>query len=101
MITQIHAVARRPLTFIPPRLDAGALADVLDRLDLPLPPAVKTLAASGTPLGETGHSISVADLDKRLAATSLTTSDKIKLKAALSHEGLLPAGRRVSNQVRI
>jgi hypothetical protein len=91
MTDHINAVAKRPLTFIPPRLTPQALADTLDRLDLPLPPAVKALAASDTPYGSTGHMISIAELDKALAATSLTTSDKMKFKLALGQNGLLPS----------
>ncbi len=89
----INAVAMRPLTFIPAKLDAAALADVRDRLDMPLPKEVKALAAVGEPYGKSGHMISIAELDKRLAATSLKTEEKIKLKLALTQNGLLPSDR--------
>jgi hypothetical protein len=95
---------RKPLTFIPQHLDASALADVLDRLgpDLALPQAVLALAASETPYGATGHKVDLAALDKALAAaTNLTTSDRIKVKLALTKQGLLPVGNRISSQGRI
>jgi hypothetical protein len=48
------AVAKPELRSIPPHLTPQALADTLDALDLPLPPAVKALAASDTPYGSSG-----------------------------------------------
>jgi hypothetical protein len=87
---RIRAVAKRPLTFIPARLDAVALADVLDRLDLPLPKEVQALRALGEPYGRSGHQISIRELDKALSATTLKTEEKIKLKLALASQGLLP-----------
>jgi len=35
------------------------------------------------------HRLSLAELDKRLGAASLTVSDKIKFKTALAEHGLL------------
>ncbi|WP_426442040.1 hypothetical protein [Bradyrhizobium genosp. P] len=97
-----NAAAKRPVTFIPQNLNAAALADILDRLNMPLPPAVKALAASGMPYGATGHKISLAELDKRLSATSLTTADRIKVKFATEQNGLLAStDRRISNQARL
>jgi hypothetical protein len=91
----IKAVAQRPLSFIPQKLDGAALADVLDRLDLPLPKEVRAMAAvSGEPFGKSGHRVSLAELDQKLAATSLKTEDRIKLKLALTESGLLPGRGR-------
>jgi hypothetical protein len=90
IIDKLTAVAKPDLRSIPPRLTPQALAGVLDALDLSLPPAVKALAASDTPYGATGHQVSLAELDKALAATSLTVGDRIKLKVALTKTGLLP-----------
>jgi hypothetical protein len=69
----IQAVAKGPLKYLPPQLDANALADCLDRLNLTLPPAVKALSAAGARMGSGGHQISIATLDKALANTPLST----------------------------
>jgi hypothetical protein len=90
-IDKLHAVGREPVNFLPSRLDANAIDDVLERLDpgLALPGAVKALAASEMPLGATGHKINLAALDKALSQTSLTSSERIRFKLALAAERLL------------
>ncbi len=90
---RINAVAKRPLTFIPAKLDASALADVLERLDpkLALPTQVRAMAAvSGEPFGKSGHRISIKELDRALAATNLTVEGKIRVKLACTAQCLLP-----------
>ena len=78
------------------------MADTLERLTLPLPAAVKALAASGAPLGSTGHQVSLAELDKALTAANVPTDARIKFKMALSAQRLLASSdRKISNQGRI
>jgi hypothetical protein len=102
-LDKLHAVATRPITRIPDRLDASAIADTLERLDpaLALPTAVKALAASGAPLGSSGHQVSPAELDAALKAANLPTDQRFRFKRALEANGLLPAERRFSNQGRL
>jgi hypothetical protein len=96
-IDRLHAVAAKPpLRSIPTQLDAAAIAGVLDQIDM-LSPDVKKLVAAGTPLGKTGHIITIEALDKVLAPTGLAAADKIRLKMALSAEGLLASTDRLVN----
>ena len=83
IIDRLNAVAedstaKRPVTFLPSRLDASACIDVLDRLAVP----TQIAAATGEPLD-------VKEIDKALSATTLSVSDKIRFKTALTANGLL------------
>jgi hypothetical protein len=81
IIDRLHAATeapKRPVTFLPPRLDASACADILDRIQVPL----QIAAATGQPLD-------VKDVDKALSATPLSVSDRIRFKQALTANGLL------------
>jgi hypothetical protein len=103
-LDRLHAVATRPLTRIPDRLDAAAIADTLERLEpaLALPVAVKALAASGAKLGSSGHQVSLTALDAALKTANLPVDQRIKFKMALSAQGVLASSdRRISNQGRI
>ena len=90
IIEKLNAVsevpnAKKPVTYLPTKLDAAACLDVLDRIGLNTP--VEIAAATGEPLD-------IKDIDKALAATTLGVSDRMRFKAALTACGLLSAGRR-------
>jgi hypothetical protein len=76
---------KKPVTFLPNQLTAAACIDVLDRMHIPT-----AIAAS------TGEALDIADVDAGLAKTSLSISDKIRLKQALTSFGLLPRGKKVA-----
>jgi hypothetical protein len=85
-IDRLRAVSdapKRPVNYLPTKLDAAACIDVLDRINVP----TEIAAATGQPLD-------IKDLDKALAKTSLNVSDRMRFKAALTAHGLLSAGRR-------
>jgi hypothetical protein len=87
-IDRLHAVSdtpKRPVTYLPTKLDAAACLDVLDRINV-----LTEIAAA------TGEYLDIKDVDKALAKTSLNTSERMRLKTALTAHGLLSAGRKVS-----
>jgi hypothetical protein len=76
----------RPLTYLPARLDAEACLKVLELID----PEAKT-----SDIAAARKSVNVASLDSALEYTSLSISDKFRLKAALSEHGILAVGRKI------
>jgi hypothetical protein len=81
ILDRLHAATeapKRPVTFLPARLDASACVDILDRIHVP----VQIAAATGQPLD-------IRDVDKALSATPLSVSDRIRFKQALTASGLL------------
>ena len=88
IIDRLHAVAeapKKPVIALPARLDASACVDTLEHLGV----SVQIAASTGEPLD-------VKDVDKALSATSLSVSEKMRFKQALTAHGLLPRGRRIA-----
>jgi hypothetical protein len=84
ILDRLHAATeapKRPVTYLPPRLDASACVDILHRLNVP----TQIAAATGLPLD-------VKEIDKALSATTLSVSDKIRFKLALESNRLLSRG---------
>jgi hypothetical protein len=83
---------RKPLTFLPTKLDAAACLEVLARLDHEV---------DTTSIEAARQTITVDQLDDALAyeGNTLTISDRFRLKQALTEHGILsvgrPAGRRI------
>ena len=89
IIDKLNAVAEttdaKRVTSLPARLDASATLDVL--------------AAMGSPhavAAATETHMDIKDVDVALAATSLSTEDRMRFKAALVEHGWLSAGRRMA-----
>ena len=67
-----------------------ALVRALDVLGFAVPKELEALAASSTkPLGSSGHSITVYELDQALKKVNLSVQKRLELKAGLSREGIL------------
>jgi hypothetical protein len=87
-IDRLHAVSdtpKRPVNYLPTKLDAAACLDVLDRISVP----TEIAAATGQPLD-------IKEIDAALAKTSLNLSDRMRFKTALTAHGLLSAGRKIN-----
>jgi hypothetical protein len=82
-IDRLHAdreQTRKPVTSLPTRLDAKACFVVLEQLGLG--------AASAVAAANKLH-IDIKDVDAALSASALSISDRIRLKEAMSHNGLI------------
>jgi hypothetical protein len=77
--------------------DPVALLDYVGDLGLNSPPELR-VAASVAPnnLRDIGVGFDVAALDKVMATAGLSLHQRLALKSALSHAGLLSAGKRVA-----
>jgi hypothetical protein len=76
----------RPLTYLPAKLDAAAVLQVLALID----PEVVTSSIEAA-----RKTVTVDGLDSALQYTELSIGDKIRLKQALSDHGILAVGRKI------
>jgi len=78
---------RSPLTYLPNRLDAQACLALLERMHPDWTAASITAA---------GKHLDVWEIDSCLEYTSLSIEDKMVFKAALSENGIIARGKRIS-----
>jgi hypothetical protein len=76
--------------FVPHNLDAVALAALLPRVGLPLPPAAAMLAGQGKSLSAAGVIFTLAQADNALAKHDLEPIQRMRIKAAMTDNRLLP-----------
>jgi hypothetical protein len=84
----------KPMTYLPSRLSAGAIIEVLSQIGLEIPLAISASAKSSRE--EMGYSIRAMRftidekaLDAALAKQELSISDRLRLKFALGDVGLI------------
>jgi hypothetical protein len=75
---------------VPHNLSPAALADLLPKLGLPLPPAAAMLAGQGKSLSAAGVIFTLAQADNALAKHDLEPIDRMRVKAAMCDNRLLP-----------
>ncbi len=78
---------RSPLTHLPNRLDAAACLALLDRMHPDWTAASITAA---------GKHLDVDEIDDCLEYTALSIENKMVFKAALSENGIIARGKRIS-----
>jgi hypothetical protein len=77
--------------------DPVALLDFCNAIDLKVPDEVRALAASAPKkLAAAGIGWSVEEVDAALTKCGMTVHQRLHIKTALSHAGLLLAGRRIA-----
>ena len=80
------------IRYLPTRLSASALLDVLDKLGIGVPLTVQAAATSRDGMAaqiKAAHfSIGTNELDRALSKTELSISEKLRLKYALETVGL-------------
>ena len=76
---------------LPHRLDESTIPEVMAAIGLPMPPSAIQLRAEGKPLAQCGYRRTIQQVDEALAKTALSMVDRLTVKIALSHNGLIGA----------
>ena len=92
VIDKLHAIAATdpaPLRYVPTNLDPRTLVGVLQRLNLVVPAKLSAAAFGGQPPSASGHRFTIKEVDAALVNANVGISDRIRLKAAMGHSGIM------------
>ena len=90
VIDKLNAVSviNKGPVHIPTHFSPNILVKTLERL-LPVPASISAAASKGQPLKESRHRFTVPQIDAVLSERGVGITDRIRLKAAMSQNGLL------------
>ncbi len=76
------------LVHVPTHFNANKLVEVLQQL-MPVPASIKAAASKEQPLRASGHKFTVKEIDDAMAGRVIGISDRFRLKAAMTQNGIL------------
>ena len=83
-VTADHRPVHVPTTFTP-----NELVSTLRRLSLTIPNTLSAVAAKGQPLSASRHRFTLKEVDAALFERGVGVSERIRIKAAMSQNGIL------------